>query len=404
MAMSDQAIVYRGSVKNVRLVRPPRGAVHGQYVFEFTDDYSVFDFGKMPDALRGKGSALAAMSACLFEELGRPSSWKKLARRTDVWDRFGGDVFKRRLLRSPAGRETLSLGMKTHYEGMIDRKGRPRNLEELGEPTNRILVKAVPVLPPASVTVDGRHLWDYNALHPGVPQYLIPLENVFRFGLPAGSSLLDRIRQNPGYAAELGLDRMPAEGDWLSRPVLEFSTKLEPADRYLPLETAFNFCGLEGKQFAELLDRTLLVAIFLFALFQDRGLDLWDGKVEFVKTREGILLADTITPDELRITCRGTQISKEPLRQFYKQQDPEFFGAVKRVKAEGPSAKGIRGRVLKALGRSPQRLHEDFRRTMEEMYRALTHRVTGSDLFAGSVDLEEVLERLRQFENTARSL
>jgi len=404
MAVPVHPIVYRGSVKNVRMVRPPRKKNPGLYVFEFTDDYSVFDFGKMPDPIRGKGCALAGMSAYLFEELAKSASWKKLARRSDPWERFGGNKLKKRLLGSPAGKEILARGLKTHYEGLLDRQGRRRSLAELEEPTNRILVKAVPVLSPASVCVDGRDLWDYSAFHPSVEQFLIPLENVFRFGLPLGSSLLDRMGQNAAYAKELGLEGIPAEGQWLSRPVVEFSTKLEPSDRYLPVEMAFSFCGLDGKQFQELLDRTLLVAIFLFALFEERGLELWDGKLEFVKTGDGILLADTITPDELRITCRRTQISKEPLRQYYKHHDKEFLGAIQGIKREGLSSGSVRKRVVERLGRSPQKLVEEFRWTVEQMYRAVTHRLTGSELFAGPVGLEEILDSLERFQESSMSV
>ncbi len=393
------AVVYRGSVKNVRCVKPPRGRSEGLYVFEFTDDYSVFDYGKMPDTIRGKGSALAGMTAFLFEELENPAAWKQIAKRRDLWERFDRDGRVGRVFRSQAGRQALSAGLRTHYVGLLDRQGKPRRLSELREPSNRILVRAVPVLTPTPVSVHGRTVWDYRVFQAGVPQYLIPLEIVFRFGLPKGSSLLDRIRENPAYGQEVGLDALPEEGRWLQRPVIEFSTKLEPSDRYLSLESAFQFSGLDGAQFSELVDRALLVALFLFGLFRDRGLDLWDGKFEFVKSRSGLLLADTITPDELRILCGPTQISKEPLRQYYKKQDREFLGAIQEAKKEGASSRSMRTRILQRLGRPPRQLDPGFRRTVEQMYQAITYRVTGCDLFRPPVDLEDVLAALEQDEN-----
>ena len=59
MTGQDTRVVYRGSVKNIRLVREPRKRRPGRFLFEFTDDYSVFDYGKMPDTIRGKGLIVA---------------------------------------------------------------------------------------------------------------------------------------------------------------------------------------------------------------------------------------------------------------------------------------------------------------------------------------------------------
>ena len=55
--MTDKAnpLVYKGSVKNIRMIQEPKKRSPGRYAFEFTDDYSVFDYGKMPDRIRGKG-------------------------------------------------------------------------------------------------------------------------------------------------------------------------------------------------------------------------------------------------------------------------------------------------------------------------------------------------------------
>ena len=66
-----------------------------------------------------------------------------------------------------------------------------------------------------------------------------------------------------------------------------------------------------------------------------------DGKLEFVKVGDRLLLADSITPDELRLTYRGTQISKEPLRQYYRKRDPGFLAVMKALKEEGGASSSI---------------------------------------------------------------
>jgi phosphoribosylaminoimidazole-succinocarboxamide synthase len=396
MALNKHPIMYRGSVKNVRIVVPPKTRVPGRYLFEFTDDYSVFDYGKMPDTIRGKGCAIAMLSAYLFEELARPAAWQRLFRKADVFDRLGGKQIHDELRRSAAGKRLAQHGLQTHYIGLLDDQGKCRTIDQLRTPSNRLLVKAVPVVTPQPIVIDGHVVWDYNSFRSDLSQYLVPLENVFRFGVPTGSSLLERLKKQPDYARQIGLDSHPVEGEWLSRPVLEFSSKLEPMDRFLPLETALNFSGLSGVDFQALRDLSLLVAAFLYDLFRSRGLDLWDGKFEFIKTREGLLLADSITPDELRITREGTQLSKEPLRQYYKEEDPDFLRTMTAIKEEGgPARRTVRDEVRKRLGRLPRRLDPEFRRIIEQMYQGLTHRITGSRIFPEGMDLDSVVQFLQ---------
>lgn len=394
MRPESYPLVYKGSVKNIRRVGEPKGRKPGRYVFEFTDDYSVFDYGKMPDRIRGKGSAIAMMSAYLFEALENPAAWKALFRRSRVWERVGGGKVKDRLQRSAAGRRLSAEGMGTHYLGLVDENGRCVRFDRLRAHSRRILVRGVPVIQPKQVSMDGQRVWDYSMFHPERPQFLIPLENVFRFGVPKGSSLLDRLRKEPGYGREIGLESIPREGEWLSTPVLEFFSKLEPMDRHLRLEQALNLCGLSGDRFKELADFSLLTAIFLFDLFLERGLDLWDGKFEFVKTNQDLLLADSITPDELRITFNGVQLSKEPLRQYYKREDKGFCEVMGEIKAEDLPAAPIQRELKIRLGRGPRKLAPAFREIAEQMYLSLAHRITESPLFAHAMDLDAVVRRL----------
>ena len=53
------ATLYRGSVKDVK------GPWGGGVAFDYTDAYSVFDWGRMPDLLPQKGAALATLTAAL---------------------------------------------------------------------------------------------------------------------------------------------------------------------------------------------------------------------------------------------------------------------------------------------------------------------------------------------------
>ena len=63
--------IYRkGSVKNVR-----GGPKETLWFFEFSDCYSIFDWGAMPDQLAGKGKSLALTCLAIYSWLNRPESW-----------------------------------------------------------------------------------------------------------------------------------------------------------------------------------------------------------------------------------------------------------------------------------------------------------------------------------------
>ncbi|PSQ36969.1 phosphoribosylaminoimidazolesuccinocarboxamide synthase [Halobacteriales archaeon SW_12_69_24] len=57
------------SVKEFRVETAATPDRLGRGAFVFTDDYSVFDWGKMPDAIPNKGASLCAMGAANFERL-----------------------------------------------------------------------------------------------------------------------------------------------------------------------------------------------------------------------------------------------------------------------------------------------------------------------------------------------
>src|SRR5262245_57263788 len=74
-------LIYAGSVKNLYQDPDPT------YVwFDYTDDYSVFDWGKMPDQIPGKGDNLARLGEYFFRELENPKRWEQfgLAKQPDI--------------------------------------------------------------------------------------------------------------------------------------------------------------------------------------------------------------------------------------------------------------------------------------------------------------------------------
>src|SRR5687768_8149840 len=80
--MTAMELIYEGSVKNVY-----RDSLNPQvHYFDFTDDYSIFDWGKMPDKIQSKGKALSILGGSLFEKLSKPHSWQALAQASSLKD------------------------------------------------------------------------------------------------------------------------------------------------------------------------------------------------------------------------------------------------------------------------------------------------------------------------------
>ena len=185
-----------GSVKDLKIIENATANKSGVGQFYYSDRYSVFDWGEMPDAIKNKGKALCMMGAFFFEKLGE-------------------------------------LGVKTHYKGMVlnDKVWR---LSEMTEPSDTMQVSLVQVLKP-NLENDK---YDYSSYNANLSNILIPLEVIYRNSLPAGSSVFRRLEKGSLSLAEIGMDKMPQPGMVLDNPILDASTKLEVTDRYMSWKEA----------------------------------------------------------------------------------------------------------------------------------------------------------------------
>ncbi|MBS3057219.1 MAG: phosphoribosylaminoimidazolesuccinocarboxamide synthase [Candidatus Diapherotrites archaeon] len=247
-----------GSVKDLTVEKEPRENETGIGIFHFTDDYSVFDYGKMPDEIPGKGEALCRTAAYNFKELEK-------------------------------------LGIKTHFRRLL--KG------------NEMEVNLVRVLYPQK-----------NEISAETANYLVPLEIIYRNSLPAGSSVFKRLEKGELKFEDLGLDHVPEPGEKFAKPIMDVSTKLELGDRYLNWEEAREMAKISGQQLAELKQTALKINEFLNRRAEEIGLEHADGKVEFAVTpKKELMLVDVFgTLDEDRMLFHNMHISKQVLRDYYK--------------------------------------------------------------------------------------
>ena len=336
------------SVKEFRVETEPTPDSLGEGSFVFTDDYSVFDWGKMPDEIPNKGASLCSMGAAnfgLLEEHGVP----------------------------------------THYRGVAS-DGEVVPLAEAAEPPTEMAIDLtrVPDLPH-----DGRD-YDYDAFHAEAGgNYLIPLEVVFRNSVPVGSSL--RRRTEP---ADHGLDfeSWPGEVVELDEAIVEFSTKFERGDRYLAREEADRIAGRAD------LDDLEAVAREVNRLVTERAAEAdlvhEDGKIECLYYRDEIRVADVVgTFDENRFSYGGQQVSKECIRQYHKRTQPEWVEAVGAAKREAKARDVADWKSLCEV--EPEPLPEDVVRAARDLYTAGTNAYLRRDLF-DAPPLVEAVETVRE--------
>jgi len=232
-----------GSVKDLEVVKKPTKDAMGVGRFHFSDRYSVFDWGAMPDHIEGKGAALCLMGAYCFERLEKE-------------------------------------GINTHYRGLVTQDGKLVSFEELEQPTCIMEFKLVNVFKPKAYRENGKLKHDYSMFTPNLRNYLIPLEVIYRNGLPEGSSIFKRLERGLITIEELGLDHYPKRGERLSNPIFDVSTKLEEKDRYVTWEEAQKIAGLKEEEVKEGKAVLLEVDDMITRIASKAGLENEDGKIQ----------------------------------------------------------------------------------------------------------------------------
>lgn len=389
MSTAEQILklAYDGSVK--RVWQCPWNDEH--LLFEFSDDYSVFDWGKMPDTIKNKGRALAIFGAHFFNQLSQHTFWQGFLSRPEL------GVFDANFLnRFASGKVTTDLqkhGLRSHFKRLVRKHGESIDLAtaaSLHEAIYMEVMKAEVHRPTPSVIMN-QNVFSYPTADLQETR-LIPLEVVFRFGMPEGSSLKSRLQKDPDYAFVLGLDNVPQAGKWFPRPVLEFYTKLEPKDRLLSIQEALLISGLNSYQMQELCDRAFLTALALYAMFSEKGIELWDGKFEFILSDGEILLADSIGPDELRLLYKDTHLSKEMIRQVYRGSAWET--SLKKAQKLAKERASLEWKEIckHELNSEPEKFSADVKYVIDKLYPVLVNKVAGEEIFESHPELAEFVK------------
>lgn len=346
-----------GSVKDLEVIKRPTKDVMGVGRFHFSDRYSVFDWGEMPDHIEGKGEALCLMGAYCFEKLEEKS-------------------------------------IKTHYRGLVDNSGRVVRFKDLKQLANVMEINLVNVYRPETNIAQGKLRYDYSFFKPNLKNYLIPLEMIYRNGLPEGSSVFKRLEQGAITIKDLELDHYPKPGERFSKPIFDVSTKLEETDRYVTWEEAKKIAGLTNEETVRVKGVLSTVNNAISQIASRAGLENEDGKIELAfDHKRKLIVVDVVgTLDECRFTYEGLHVSKEIARQFYRKTD--WYKDVEEAKktAEAEGVKDWRT-VCKS---QPPKLDAELKATISEMYMAAANEMTNRRLFDAS-SLENVMKKYREY-------
>lgn len=336
-----------GSVKDLRIIREANEGEEGEGVFLFSDRFSVFDWGVMPDLIDGKGKSICVIGAWFFERL-------------------------------------EELGIKTHYIGVLE-DGRAKTLSDVREPPSEMAIRLLRVMKPK--LTDG--VYDYSEFKRQKGNFVIPLEVIYRNSLPAGSSVFRRLKEGQLSLDELGLSEFPQENTKLEKTFVDFSTKFENQDRYVSQMEAKEISGLTEGEFERIKELTLLASKLITESVQPLGISNDDGKFEFgLDGKRQVIFVDVIgTPDECRFTWQGVQISKEVLRKHYRKTT--WYERVQEAKKSDP----IGWKELVAS--EPPHLPQELKRLVSEMYMSLCNFMTQREWFRVR-DLPSVVREIKE--------
>lgn len=337
-----------GSVKSLKLLEPALPEKLGKGVFVFSDDYSVFDWGKMPDTIPGKGETLAIMGAFNFELLEKK-------------------------------------GVQTHYIGMTENF---LKLKEMSVPSNVMGVKltTVPELPFSK----GKYLYDDYFKKAG-KNFLVPLEIIYRNRVPVGSSIRKRFKP-----IELGLDydEWPNKNIELKKPLYDFSTKLEEFDRYLSRQDALIVSGLKKQKFFELKEVAEKVNKIVSRQAKKTGFLNEDGKIEVFFYDNELYVCDVVgTFDENRFSFKGLEVSKEIARQYYLRKQFDWVDSITKAKKDAKTKNLKEWKQL--CKKNPEKLDSEFKKLFSQAYLAGANQYTGKKWF-DAPKLGSVLKKLKE--------
>jgi phosphoribosylaminoimidazole-succinocarboxamide synthase len=237
-------------------------------------------------------------------------------------------------------------GVDSHYQCLVTDDGEEisaKDAIERGIAPTICRVKFVNRVKPNFIEGQG---WDYSMFaNPDNNNHVHPIEFISRNDLGKNSSVWRRVDDGELTLQDLGLPASFKRGDHIPenlKPILDYSTKFEPDDRYPPHSQIQGLLGINDARYAKINDSTRRASNIMTAHADSVGFKREDGKVEYITFYEygeqKDELGDAVcTWHEDRLTRNGFGLSKQRIRDRVKQLNLKWYDEIQRAKKEAKS-------------------------------------------------------------------
>jgi phosphoribosylaminoimidazole-succinocarboxamide synthase len=302
----EKSIEHATSVKGLHAIRMPTKEDFGLVDMEYLPVFSVFDIGRINPPVPLDNSTICLMQGFNFE-----------------------------LLRK-------ELGIESHYRGVVIGENITTASAAISKGVAPTIARVHFVNRVMPQFVEGKG-WDYSMFeNPEDNNHMHPIEFISRNDLPPESSVWKRVKKGEITVEDLGLpadfkpgDKVPLE----MIPILDYSTKFEPDDRYVTAKEAQRLMGISDERFAAINETTRKASDFMTDYAASRGFQRLDGKVEYLtlvneKGEQVDMLADAVCTwhEDRLVTEQGVGISKQRIRGKVKKLNPEWYAEIDRAK------------------------------------------------------------------------
>lgn len=255
------------SVKAIGVLEEPTPEKSGLCDFLYRNQYSVFDWGKMP---MPEGKDMDNRPVALVA------------------------AFNYELIRK--------LGIPVCYEGTVNGKGDAHSVDwfrENSQVPNALRLRMVNIIKPA---FDGeKHKWNYAAFEkPAANNYVLPIEFIWRAEAGPDSSFWKNIEKGNYKLEDFGLPATLKPGDKFPAPILDHSSKYEDHDRYFAPHMASWHAALSMGRWNALSAARHTLNDALSGHARAIGINRPDGKQEFA------VISDSGEPVDALADVAGT--------------------------------------------------------------------------------------------------
>ena len=358
------------SVKSIGVVEEVAPNKAGVCDFIYRDQYSIFDWGKMPmpEGVVMDNRPVAVIAAYNYELVSR-------------------------------------LGFSVCYLGAVDKDCNAHDFnwfKSHNQIPNAIRLHMVNRIKP--VFRDGH--WDYSEFKkPSVNNYIIPIEFIWRAEAGQDSSFWNNIKKGCYALNDFGLSENIKQAVEFPFPVLDHSSKYEDHDRYFSPFVAKQLSGLNINQWRKLDFIRYSINDKLTKHAKSIGIHRPDGKQEFCIINQDenslIYLGDvcgTWHEDRFEYTTKAgnkVKVSKQTPRDLNllinKEWAQQCTLAKERAEKEGISS------WKHLVTEQPKSLEPEFFKQYNNLMYAATNAWVGWNMFSGASDLETACSEFHKY-------